>query len=79
MIEVTQEMIEAFGEAWERADYAQKAVTAPKRPGNRRRAGIRAVLDIVERDYINAETDESDLAAADRFWERHAGEGEALL
>jgi hypothetical protein len=39
MIEVTDEMIEAYGKAWES--------TAPDEPGARRRAGLEAVFDIV--------------------------------
>ena len=49
MIEPTQEMIDAYGEAWQRADELL-GTGAPA--GVRRRAGIKAVLDIVERDRL---------------------------
>jgi hypothetical protein len=44
-IKITQEMIDAFGAAWH-------TPTGNLAPGARRRAGIRAVFDILERDYI---------------------------
>lgn len=45
-MKVTQEMVEAFGAAWDIED----AKPGKKEPGARRRAGIAAVLAIVERD-----------------------------
>lgn len=48
MIEVTPEMIKAFGEAWHLAD---DTFASPPIDGYRRRAALAAVLAIVERDY----------------------------
>ena len=49
MIEPTQEMIDAYGAAWHKAD---ELLGAGAPAGVRRRAGIKAVLDIVERDRL---------------------------
>ena len=49
--EVTDEMIAAFGTAWEHAD----AVAMPRGSGVRRRAGLEAVLAIVRRDATSGE------------------------
>lgn len=46
-MEPTEEMIQAFGRAWHAEDEQGTHV-----PGARRRAGIRAVLEIVERDAV---------------------------
>jgi len=43
MIEDTDEMISAFGEAWRNAAF--------NFPGDRRRAGLKAVFAMIERDY----------------------------
>lgn len=43
--EVTDEMIRVFGEAWHAADDQGTHV-----PGARRRAGLRAVLDLIARE-----------------------------
>lgn len=46
-MEVTDEMIDAFGKARHLAEGARGMV-----PGSRRRAGIAAVLAIVEREHV---------------------------
>jgi hypothetical protein len=48
MTEVTDEMVEAFGAAWHTADAELDG--GPSTDGYRRRAGIAAVLAIVDRD-----------------------------
>ncbi len=48
MIPVTDEMVTAFGKAWDEADR----LIPGAHPGTRRRAGIAAVLAIVERDIM---------------------------
>jgi hypothetical protein len=48
VIEPTDEMVRAFGEAWHAADE-QMGTAGPD--GFRRRAGLAAVLALVERDY----------------------------
>jgi hypothetical protein len=45
-VEITDDMIVAFGDAWEEADYENTG-----EPGARRRAGLEAVLALVERQY----------------------------
>lgn len=45
-MEVTDEMVAAFGHAWQTAD----AVSMPRGSGARRRAGLEAVLAILRRD-----------------------------
>lgn len=55
--EVTDEMVAAFGKAWEDEDQAQVYVDDADmvRPGARRRAGLRAVLGILRRDLSGEE------------------------
>lgn len=55
-LEVTPEMIEAFGKAWEQAD----AVAMPRGSGARRLAGLSAVIAIVRRDVTSGEGGERD-------------------
>jgi hypothetical protein len=55
-IEVTEEMVLAFGEAWHDADDEHMIRTLrggdrARRSGARREAGIAAVVKLVERDY----------------------------
>ena len=50
MIPVTDEMVKAFGDAWDEADR----LIPNAHPGTRRKAGIAAVLAIVERDGLTA-------------------------
>lgn len=47
-LEVTQEMVDAFKAEWERHDRLHPPGT--RLPGDRTRAGLQAVLDLVERD-----------------------------
>jgi hypothetical protein len=42
MIEVTQEMVDAYGKAW--------ASTPEGQPGDRTRAGLKAALAVLEKD-----------------------------
>lgn len=48
-IKVTEEMVQVFGDAWQRAD---DLIGTGGPSGVRRRAGIKAVLEIVERDRL---------------------------
>jgi hypothetical protein len=50
-VEVSQEMVDAFGEGWEQADGSARYLDPDSVvPGTRRRAGLSAVLAIVRRD-----------------------------
>lgn len=47
-ITLTEEMIDAFGKAWQAEDDRAKGWL---RPGQRRAAGLSAVIKLIERDY----------------------------
>ncbi len=58
--EVTQEMVNAFGEGWERADGSIRLLDPDSVvPGTRRRAGLEAVLAIVRRDAASGKGERS--------------------
>lgn len=49
-MEITDEMVDAFGDAWETARHEAMVDGRPMKPGERRRAGLEAVFALIDRD-----------------------------
>jgi hypothetical protein len=54
------ELVEAFGKGWHAVDAEYQSDSKVLRSGARREAGLHAVLDILEREYITLHRGEID-------------------
>jgi hypothetical protein len=55
------ELVKVFGEAWRKEERNSISIPGQRRvPGARREAGLHAVLDVLERDYIVVEREDGE-------------------
>lgn len=58
---IMKELISVFGKAWNKQESDFASYPNHRRiPGSRRKAGLNAVLDVLERDYIITERESNE-------------------